>query len=81
VIECEANGFLKQQIRKVNGLLTEIGRGKYRVERVSEALAGHVEGIPLLPAHGLCLISVKYPSSPRFGLDPEKYRATIAEPE
>ena len=63
VIECEANGFLKQQIRKANGLLTEIGRGKYPVERVTEALAGAADGTPLLPAHGLCLVSVKYPGS------------------
>ncbi len=69
VIECEANGFLKQQIRKANGILTEIGRGKYPVERVTEALAGEVAGIPLLSAHGLCLISVKYPSSLEFRVD------------
>ena len=67
VIECEANGFLKQQIRKANGLLTEIGRGKYPLERVTQALAGAAGETPLLPAHGLCLISVKYPSSIRIG--------------
>ncbi len=67
VIECEANGFLKQQIRKANGILTEIGRGKYPVERVTQALAGDVAGTPLLPAHGLCLISVKYQGSANIG--------------
>ncbi|MDA0262750.1 MAG: tRNA pseudouridine(38-40) synthase TruA [Chloroflexi bacterium] len=66
VIECEANGFLKQQIRKANGILTEIGRGKYPVERITQALDGAVDGSPLLPAHGLCLISVRYPGSVRF---------------
>ncbi|MCH8892365.1 MAG: tRNA pseudouridine(38-40) synthase TruA [Chloroflexi bacterium] len=70
VIECEANGFLKQQIRKANGILTEIGRGKYPVNRVKEALAGDVSGTPLLPAHGLCLISVKYPGSVKIGPTP-----------
>ncbi len=70
VIECEANGFLKQQIRKANGILTEIGRGKYPVERVTQALAGAVAGTPLLPAHGLCLISVKYPGSANIGPNP-----------
>ena len=70
VIECEANGFLKQQIRKANGILTEIGRGKFPVERMTEALAGAAEGSPLLPAHGLCLISVKYPGSVKFGAAP-----------
>lgn len=70
VIECEANGFLKQQIRKANGILIEIGRGKYPVERVTRALAGEVSGAPLLPAHGLCLISVKYLRSANIGAAP-----------
>ncbi len=67
IIECEASGFLKQQIRKANGILTEIGRGKYPINKVTEALAGDVSRTPLLPAHGLCLISVKYSSSTKFG--------------
>jgi len=67
VIECEANGFMKQEIRKANGILTEIGRGKCSVNTVAHALAGEVIGAQLLPAHGLCLISVKYPSSIRIG--------------
>ena len=71
VFECEANGFLKQQIRKANGILTEIGRGKHPVEEVTEALAGSSMGSPLLPAHGLCLIGVKYPSSAKIGLSSE----------
>ena len=70
VIECEANGFLKQQIRKANGILTEIGRGKYPVERVTQALAGAESGTPLLPARGLCLISVKYLGSANIGPTP-----------
>jgi len=67
VIECEANGFLKQQIRKTNGILTEIGRGNYPTGKVKEALEGDVGGTPLLSAHGLCLISVKYSSSANLG--------------
>jgi len=69
VIECEANGFMKQQIRKANGILTEIGRGKCPVSAVADALAGEMIGAPLLPAHGLCLISVKYPGSIELGLE------------
>ena len=69
VIECEASGFLKQQIRKANGILTEIGKGRFPVNKVTEALAGDVSGVPLLPAHGLCLISVKYPSCIKLGLE------------
>ncbi|MDA1127774.1 MAG: tRNA pseudouridine(38-40) synthase TruA [Chloroflexi bacterium] len=67
VIECEATGFLKQQIRRANGILTEIGRGKYPVDRVTQALAGAAAGTPVLPAHGLCLISVQYQGSMSIG--------------
>lgn len=69
VIECEANGFLKQQIRKANGILTEIGRGKYTTDKVKQALEGDVGGTPLLSAHGLCLISVRYPGPIGLGLE------------
>ena len=63
VIECEASGFLKHQIRKINGILTEIGRGKYPTDKILQALGGVKSATPLLPAHALCLISVKYPGS------------------
>lgn len=67
VIECEATGFLKQQIRKTNGILIEIGKGKYPTNKVKQVLEGEVAGTPLLPAYGLCLISVKYPSPMKLG--------------
>ena len=63
IIECEANGFLRQQIRKVNGILLDIGKGKRQVEFMGRALEGteDVSDIPVLPARGLCLMEVKYP--------------------
>jgi len=64
VIECEANGFLKQQIRKANGILTEIGKKRQSVDLVNRVLESDSrvrESTPLLPAYGLCLIKVKYP--------------------
>ena len=63
VIECEANGFLKQQIRKANGILLEIGKGKRQVELMQQVLDGTESGsdTPVLPARGLCLMEVKYP--------------------
>ena len=73
VIECEANGFLKQQIRKANGVLVEIGKRNQPVELVDRVLnsnPGVWESIPLLPAHGLCLIEVKYPE-PALLVEPE----------
>ena len=63
VLECEANGFLKQQIRKANAILVEIGKGKQPIELMEQTILG-VPGlpeIPLLPARGLILIEVKYP--------------------
>ena len=63
VIECEASGFLKQQIRRINGILLEIGKGREPVESMGRILAGDRElpDIPVLPARGLCLMEVKYP--------------------
>ena len=63
-IECEATGFLKQQIRRINGILTEIGKNKQPIELVEQVLrTGNPvpEAAPTLSAHGLCLIEVKYP--------------------
>ena len=71
VIECEANGFLKQQIRKANGILLEIGKGNQPVELMQKVLEGKADEvhIPVLPARGLCLIKVKYPEG-TFDLPP-----------
>ena len=72
VIECEANGFLKQQIRKANGILLEIGKGNREVEFMRQALEGSTENvsdIPVLSARGLCLMEVKYPDG-IFNLPP-----------
>lgn len=69
IIECEANGFLKQQIRKANAILLEIGKNKQPVERMQQTLEGvaGLKEIALLPARGLCLLKVKYPEG---SLDP-----------
>ncbi len=69
VLECEANGFLKQQIRKANAILVEIGKGRQPKELMEQAIRGvpGIPEIPLLPARGLTLIEVKYPEG---ALDP-----------
>ena len=63
VIRCEANGFLKQQIRKANGILVEIGKGRQPIEAMQQTLEGirDASSLPVLPARGLCLMEVKYP--------------------
>jgi tRNA pseudouridine38-40 synthase len=63
VIECEANGFLRHQIRRADGLLVEIGKGRYPEEAVTRALNGTIDGDInrfSVPAHGLCLMKVTY---------------------
>ena len=63
-IDCVANGFLRHQIRRINAVLLEIGKGKFPIHAMSEALAGRVSNqyrIRTLPAKGLCLKSVHYP--------------------
>ncbi len=63
VIECEANGFLKQQIRKANGILLEIGKNRQPVELMRNTLEGdrNIPDLSVIPARGLCLMEVKYP--------------------
>lgn len=65
IIEAEAEGFLRQQIRKANALLIQVGKGRYPETLIDETLNGespvHRE-CPPLPAHGLCLVEVKYPA-------------------
>ena len=76
IIESEANGFLKQQIRRVNAALVEIGKGKQPIDLVQRTLEtdGTVPQIPLLPARGLCLIEVKYPAGVFEAPEPETGR-------
>lgn len=66
VIRCEGNGFLRQQIRRANAILVEIGKGHWPEDTLRRILAG--ESVPetagkrpLLPAGGLCLVQVTYP--------------------
>ncbi|MCE2465075.1 MAG: tRNA pseudouridine(38-40) synthase TruA [Dehalococcoidia bacterium] len=62
-IDAEANGFLPYQIRRTNGLLTDIGLGKAPIDSVKAALNGQaktMEQRSSLPAKGLCLMHVKY---------------------
>ena len=63
-IDCCANGFLRHQIRRVNAVLLEIGKGQLPVHAMAETLAGRIDNygqIRTLPARGLCLASVHYP--------------------
>jgi tRNA pseudouridine38-40 synthase len=57
-----ANGFLYKMVRNIMGTLVEVGRGKLAptdIARILEAKDRKLAG-PTAPAHGLCLVSVKY---------------------
>ncbi len=63
-IDCQANGFLRHQIRRINAILLEIAQGRLPPHAIADALAGRPTGhrhIRTLPAHGLCLTAVHYP--------------------
>jgi len=60
----KADGFLKQMVRNMVGLLAEVGRGKLDPDRVPQVLAlADRDKAPYAtaPAHGLCLARVAYP--------------------
>lgn len=56
------NGFLYKQVRNMVGTLVKIGAGKWPVTRVSEILVAQNRDLagPTAPAHGLCLMEVRY---------------------
>jgi tRNA pseudouridine38-40 synthase len=65
IIECEANGFLRRQIRRANALLVEVGRGKLPGTIIKDTLENEMTSTlawPSLPASGLCLMKVTYPN-------------------
>lgn len=70
IVECEANGFMRHQIRRTNAVLVEVGKGNLPADSVKVILDKgqdctrriNVDTIPTLPAKGLCLLEVKYPN-------------------
>jgi tRNA pseudouridine38-40 synthase len=65
IIECEANAFLRHQIRRANAILVEIGKGRWPEKMVTDTLQSRLpQGVvvPSLPARGLCLMKVTYPN-------------------
>jgi tRNA pseudouridine38-40 synthase len=58
-----ADRFLHHMVRIIVGTLVEIGRGRWRPDRVAQILAEQDRTLagPTAPAHGLYLMSVDYP--------------------
>jgi tRNA pseudouridine38-40 synthase len=67
LMETTANGFLPHQIRRTGAVLLEIGLGRLEPETLQGILAGET-AVPawcaVLPAKGLCLMSVEYNDFP-----------------
>jgi tRNA pseudouridine38-40 synthase len=57
-----ANGFLYKMVRNIMGTLVEIGRGKMAAGEMTRIVAAKDRALagPTAPAHGLCLVSVRY---------------------
>lgn len=62
-VEARARSFLHHQVRNMVGSLKLVGAGKWRAQRVGEALAARDRraGGPTAPPEGLYLVQVIYP--------------------
>ena len=62
-IDIEADRFLYNMVRNIVGTLVEIGRGRWKPEKINEILEAKDRTLagPIAPAGGLCLMHVKYP--------------------
>ncbi len=61
-INVNANGFLKQMVRNITGLLVAVGQGRFDAQDIPELLAAKNRKLapPTAPAHGLSLLQVHY---------------------
>ena len=57
-----ADGFLYKMARNIVGTLVEVGRGKIALEEIPRLIEAkdRTQAGPTAPAHGLCLVSVRY---------------------
>jgi tRNA pseudouridine38-40 synthase len=61
-IDIQADRFLYNMVRNIVGTLVEVGRGKWKPEKINEILDAKDRKAagPLAPASGLCLMWIKY---------------------
>lgn len=61
-LDITANGFLYKMARNIVGTLVEIGKGKLAPQDMTAILAAKNRAAagPTAPAHGLCLVAVRY---------------------
>jgi tRNA pseudouridine38-40 synthase len=63
--QIEANAFLTHMVRAIVGALVAVGRGQLSVAQFAAALQDDTSDAalaPIAPAHGLCLVRVRYPN-------------------
>lgn len=61
-VDVEGDGFLYNMVRNIVGTLVEVGRGRWKPEKINEILEAkdRTTAGPLAPAQGLCLMWIKY---------------------
>ena len=67
--EVEGNAFLPHQVRRMAGALVDVGRGNLTIMDIEAMVSCTSEDkvARALPAHGLCLVEVKYRDFPPRG--------------
>ena len=82
-LEIRGNGFLWNMIRIIAGTLLEIGRGRWRSDRIDHLLSDpdREAAGPTLPPQGLCLEWVRYPPLPPAAGDSRETDAHRPEPK
>jgi tRNA pseudouridine38-40 synthase len=62
VITVRGNGFLYHMVRNITGTLVEIGRGRWKPDRIDEILISADRSLagPTAPPDGLSLVCVHY---------------------
>jgi tRNA pseudouridine38-40 synthase len=61
-IDIEADRFLYNMVRNIVGTIVEVGRGKWKPEKINEIIDAKDRKAagPIAPAAGLCLMWIKY---------------------
>jgi len=61
-IDVQGDGFLYNMVRNIIGTLVEIGKGKWKPEKMREIIKAcdRTAAGPIAPAAGLCLMWIKY---------------------
>jgi tRNA pseudouridine38-40 synthase len=61
-VDVEGDGFLYNMVRNIVGTLVEVGRARWKPEKIKEILESkdRTDAGPIAPAAGLCLIWIKY---------------------